>query len=375
MTRGGRARPITILSIDGGGVRGLFAALIVRDILRRVRFLSAFSRARRRLLRRSPESVQAHQVFDVFAGTSTGALVALGLVKPGPYTPGQLVDLYRQHARRIFPPARFDALRAVRHAFSEKYDEQPFEDLLREWFGEERLSQCLANILVAAYDTDNREPYFFKHYDEDACRRVPRLCRPGHAPDFRLRDVARATTAAPTYFEAARVTSLDGRSVSLVDGGLVANNPALSAYVEARKIYPRAHHFLVVSIGTGSSTRRFPHEVIRRWGYIDWVSPIHGVPITAMMWDGQSEAVAHALKELPRVTYFRFNAPLEGVTEEMDDARPENLAAIERLARATIHRKRHSLHRLALQLYGRRVRPAQRSAMMRSQASGTALTG
>lgn len=339
---------VTILSIDGGGIRGLIPALIVEDILRRVRFLR--SRTGRR------GEIRSCDLFDIFAGTSTGALLTLGLTLPEPYTPSEIVEVYRRKAGAIFPVSRFSSVLAMRQVFAEKYDHRPLETVLSDLFGDIRLSQARSNVIVAAYNTDDRGPFFFKHYTEQATRHHPRLrAAAAENQDFYLRDVARATSAAPTYFVPAQITSLAGSTYSLVDGGLVANNPALSAYVEARKLYRDARRYVIVSIGTGRSGRRFRHEVIKRWGYLDWVSPTHGVPVTSMMWDGQSESVAHALKSLPRVEYFRFNADLGTVSEEMDDAREENLHRVEALAREIIADHRPDLHRLAKLIYRRRL--------------------
>jgi predicted acylesterase/phospholipase RssA len=337
---------VAILSIDGGGVRGQIPALIVADILRRVRFLRTLTG------RSSP--VAAHTVFDIFAGTSTGALLTLGLTRPSPLAPEGIAEVYRRRAATIFPVSRFASVLAMRQAFGEKYDHHPFETVMAELFGNIRLSETLANVLVAAYNTDDRGPFFFKHYTRETVAGKRRLeAAAAENEDFFLRDVARATAAAPTYFAPAQVTSTAGSRYSLVDGGLVANNPALSAYVEARKLYRDARRYIIVSIGTGRSGRQFPYEAIRKWGYIDWVSPAHGVPVTAMMWDGQSESVAHALKSLPRVEYFRFNADLGEVSEEMDDARPANMQRVEALARRIIASRKSDLHRLARLLYRR----------------------
>ena len=227
-------------------------------------------------------------------------------------------------------------------------------------FGDATLSQLRSNAIVAAYNTDDRGPFFFKHYSSHVTRHRPVLRKAAaEHEDFYVRDVARATTAAPTYFAPAQVTSLAGHTYSLVDGGLVANNPALSAYVEARKLYRDAWKYVIVSIGTGRSGRRFRHDEIKRWGYLDWVSPLHGVPLTSMTWDGQSESVAHALKSLPRVEYFRFNADLGHVSEEMDDAGEDNLHRVESLAREIRAYHSRDLHRLARLIYRRPVRPRQ----------------
>ncbi|MFW5694334.1 MAG: patatin-like phospholipase family protein [Alkalispirochaeta sp.] len=343
---------VTILSIDGGGVRGLIPALILQDIVRRVRFL--------RTKTGLAGGIRPHDLFDIFAGTSTGALLTLGLTLPEPYTPSQIVEVYRETSKVIFPVSRFASVLAMRQVFAEKYDHLPLEAVLSTLFGEVTLSQLRSNVIVAAYNTDDRGPFFFKHYTPRTVHRRAAL----HAAateneDFYVREVARATTAAPTYFPPSQVTSRAGRTYSLVDGGLVANNPALSAYVEARKLYRDARKYVIVSIGTGRSGRRFRHEVIKRWGYLDWVSPLHGVPVTAMMWDGQSESVAHALKSLPRVDYFRFNADLGDVSEEMDDAREDNLHRVELLARKIIADHRRDLHRLATLIYRRPIHPHQ----------------
>tara|TARA_B100000614_G_scaffold237380_1_gene235560 strand:- start:973 stop:2061 length:1089 start_codon:yes stop_codon:yes gene_type:complete len=328
---------VTILSVDGGGVRGLIPARVVEDVVRRVGFLRSHMGR--------PGRPAAHDLFDIFAGTSTGALLTLGLTQPKPLTPTEVAEVYRTRAGVIFPVSRFASVLAMRQVFAEKYDYRPFEGVLRDLFGDGKLSETRSNVLVAAYNTDDRGPFFFKRYLRSATENE----------DFYLRDVARATTAAPTYFTAAQVTSLAGHTYSLVDGGLVANNPALSAYVEARKLFRDARRYVIVSLGTGRSGRQYRHEVIKKWGYLDWVSPVHGVPVTAMMWDGQSESVAHALKSLPRVEYFRLNADLGSVSEEMDDARPDNIERVERLSRRIIRDNRAELHRLALILARRRI--------------------
>lgn len=337
---------VTILSIDGGGVRGLIPALMVQDLMRRLHFLE-----HRRRRRRFPADY-----FDIFAGTSSGALLTLGLAGARPRSPEEIVAVYRDRAQEIFPPRRFAATGTMRQAFTVKYEQEPLEALLEELFGDDRLGNCCSNVLIAAYDTDHRTPFFFKHYSDRVCRRNRELCREAEQyRDFYLRDVARATTAAPTFFEPARVTATDGKQYTLVDGALAANNPALSAYVEARKLYRDARRYIVVSIGTGRSSRQFPWETIRRWGYLDWVSPLHGAPLNAMFTDGQSETVAHALKQLPRVQYFRFNADIpESMSEMIDDTRAPNMELVESLGRAMMRRFSSELHRLACLLIRRR---------------------
>ena len=328
-----RRKEVYILSIDGGGIRGFFSALLIEELFRRVRFLEAWMNRRRRWGKR-PHRV-AGDYFDLIAGTSTGALIAISLSLPQPYPVGEIADIYRRYGSAIFPRERFNLLRTVRHAFFEKYDATPLESVLRELLGDTRLQECRTNLLIPAYDTEDREPYFFKH----------RIGRDDE--DFYLRDVARATTAAPTYFGPAHISALSGAEYTLTDGGIVANNPAMSAFIEAWKLYPQARRFVVISFGTCYSGRRYPYEEIRKWGFIDWVSPVHGAPLMSMLYDGQTKSVNHYLRKLPNLEYYRFDAPLGNVSDEMDDAGDLNLARIERLARSTIALKSREFHHIA----------------------------
>lgn len=352
------AGPVTVLSIDGGGVRGLIPALVLQNLMRRVALLVQMrrhplfpqrtARIRRHAVVHNGEVVATLPVracFDLMAGTSTGALLVLGCALPQPYTPAALVNLYRNHVDEIFPPARFSALRAVRQAFAEKYDPEPYERLLSSFLGHARLHECPANLLIPAYDTDNRRPFFFKRRYGSTQHGEPAR---GEKRDFYLRDVARATSAAPTFFPPAHITALDGHRFSLIDGAMVANNPTLSAVVEARKLYPHASRLVVVSLGTGRSGRRYPYEKMKSWGYLDWVSPFEGVPLITIMMDGQGEATAYHLTNMPGIDYFRFNVELNDAPEGMDDASSENMAIVAAMARQLIRTRSADLHRLAV---------------------------
>ena len=106
-----------------------------------------------------------------------------------------------------------------------------------------------------------------------------RPLRPGEAPhdDFLFWQVARATSAAPTYFEPARVTNLTtGRSMCLVDGGVYANNPSVCAFVEAHKMGATSETMLLVALGTGQQNRAYSYYEARNWGPINWINPAHG---------------------------------------------------------------------------------------------------
>ena len=333
-------RTVRILSIDGGGVRGLIQALLLHELYRRLVL-------ERRDRRRTP---RIYELFDLVAGTSTGGLIAMGLCAPEHSEPDgdsagaerraesrpavtieRIIEIYTRYSIEVFPRWKFSRLRAVRQAFAEKYDAAPYERLLRVLFGDLKVSEALTNLLITSYDTERRRPFFFK-------RRPPHYRQPDDR-DFLMRDAARASSAAPTFFEPAYIRPIDGHSLEyycLIDGAIFASNPAMCAYIEARKMYPRARRFVVVSLGTGERTRRFTYREMRNWGYIDWVSPIKGVPLSAMTIDGVAEAVSYQLNKLPGVYYYRFNAPLYGASEAMDDAGEENIEALYAVSRRIV---------------------------------------
>jgi uncharacterized protein len=209
-------------------------------------------------------------------------------------------------------------------------------------------------VLVTSYEIERRMPFFFR-----SSRATDQSDY-----DFAMRDVARATSAAPTYFEPCRIPidrqerSLDARSdhrdlkhhgdyYALVDGGVFANNPGMCALVEARDLYPDADEFLVVSLGTGEFTRRIPYEDARGWGLALWAQPLLGV-----VFDGVSDTVSYQLKQLCESSdstlnhYYRFQVRLDEGSDDMDDASRTNIRVLKLLAEDLIRERADDLDTL-----------------------------
>jgi patatin-like phospholipase/acyl hydrolase len=329
------ADPLRILSIDGGGIRGLVPALVLEELERR--------------LRAKGKTKPLHAYFDLIAGTSTGGILAAGLTAPHPQdsgrpaaTPAELVALYRDQGGEIFENGVFTRMRRFfGNMFSgnfaglveEKYNHEPLEDKLRKTLGGRRISDALTSLLITAYDIGNRKTMVMKK----------RPLRPGEEPhdDFLFWQAARATSAAPTYFEPARVTNLtSGKSLTLVDGGVYANNPTVCAFVEAQKMGATAESMVMLAIGTGYQNRAYSYYETRNWGPINWINPAYGAPIISILMQGQCDSAEHQLELLlnggAKTNYYRIDAELDGVNDEMDDASKENLASLERFTRKLI---------------------------------------
>ena len=211
-----------ILAIDGGGFRGLFAA----DLLRRIDDRWKIDWASR---------------FGLFAGTSSGAIVAAGLAAGVPVA--SLVGFYRQHGPAVFRRrlrSRPSGLLASRH------DAGVLSARLGEVLPDVGLAEFPAPLLIPVADIATGRPSVLRSAGLGT-QALP-------ASPHRLRDAVLASCAPPTWFD----PWTPGRGNPLADGGLWANNPALSAYAEARSRFRVPPESLrIVSIGTGRSRRYY----------------------------------------------------------------------------------------------------------------------
>jgi patatin-like phospholipase/acyl hydrolase len=150
--------------------------------------------------------------------------------------------LYANDGKRFFPKSSMRSLMST--VYGSKFPEKGLEKLMLEQFGNHYLSDAFTDLTVATYDIEFRRGFFFK---------IAKAKRPELADeyDFLMRDVARATSAAPTYFSPASVQAKGFQTQwHLVDGGVCANNPAMIGYREAMRIHGH-DDICLVSIGTG----------------------------------------------------------------------------------------------------------------------------
>ena len=166
------AKSIKVLSIDGGGIRGIIPAIILDALQQRV-------------------GKPPHDTYDLIAGTSTGGIITVGIGtacnQGKPYTPQELVGLYVQNGATIFK-TRF--LQALRELMAPKYFPDGPEEVLAKYFGEAEFKSALTLLLVSSYDLQSQMPFIFKSHRITA-----------HSNwNWPVRQIARATSAAPTYF-------------------------------------------------------------------------------------------------------------------------------------------------------------------------------
>jgi uncharacterized protein len=326
---------IRILSIDGGGIRGIIPAMVVQALL--------------------GDDTKAQDVFHIIAGTSTGGIIACGLAKPNPLNIQDIIDLYVQHGGEIFKKRPLEWVHYLRWP---RYKPTALDRFLSEKLGNTLLSDVKnVELLVPSYAIhlakqnppgNNCAPMFFRSWQANG-----RLI--GHADkseyDFPLKSVARATSAAPTYFPPAVIANRAGQSFTMVDGGVFANNPTMCAIVEAYHLY-HSKNVMVVSIGTGTEPTRVNASAAASWGDLSWA-----LPMMSIFMASSSQTVAFEAGELLGKSHVRFDISLtkrtpQGrmVDPDMDDASPANITALVDEAKELIAEQRHVLDRLAEQL-------------------------
>ncbi len=213
----------------------------------------------------------------------------------------------------------------------EKYPQKPLEKVLQDYFHNTLLKSSLTNLLISSYDLENRCPFFFKSWRDDTNM-------------VAMRHVARATSAAPTYFEPARIRIGD-REFTLVDGGVFVNNPAVSAYAEAKRIFPDEDSFLVVSLGTGQLTRPIHYDEAKDWGLARWLHPLMDI-----IFDGVSDAADYQLNLILEDNFYRFQTRLDIASDDMDNASRANIEALKVQAAQIISKQENRLEALCRKL-------------------------
>ncbi len=272
------------------------------------------------------------EYFHLFAGTSTGGLIALALTAPTNVSAKDLALFYTEDGPKIFDAGLSRKLGSLWGFTRPKYSSAPLREAVERRLGNSKVSEASRDLLVTSYDMNKSEPYFFKRW-----RALESEDR-----DFPIADPALATSAAPTYFPSHEIGYR-----ALVDGGVFAANPAIAAIAEAlgRQSDEPARlgpdDLFLVSIGTGEFETRYTQAEVSKWGKLGWIAGGGGEPpILGAMLGGASDGAdywAHMLlnhspgDDLPSVEsigrgprYFRLQVDLfEPIA--MDDASKEAL--------------------------------------------------
>lgn len=307
-----------ILSIDGGGIRGIIPGQLLLHTESLLQEITGDDDRR----------IADH--FDLIAGTSTGGILSCAYLMPGKngrplYKAPEVVDIYFERGQEIFTNSLMHRIKSLGGVLDEKYPSDGLENALKDYFGDTKLNELLKPTLITAYDIRRRRAKFFTQHDAHKS-----------GSNFYVRDVTRATASAPGYFQVARIRSMDKKFYPLIDGGVFANNPAMCAYAEVRKASKRdndsvgAAEMAMLSLGTGYAHNSYKYKDAEHWGLAEWM-----MPLVDIMMSGVSETVDYEVCQLFDTTgkpeqYVRINGELKGQDDSMDNVDPENFEALKK---------------------------------------------
>ncbi|MBE9200151.1 MULTISPECIES: patatin-like phospholipase family protein [unclassified Nodularia (in: cyanobacteria)] len=364
--------PFRILSLDGGGIRGVIGATMLAAIEKKL-------------------NQPLNKSFDLIAGTSTGSILAAGIAAG--LTSKEIIEIYKDNGSIIFPyKSRFSLQRLpllLKYGLSApKYSDDGLAKVLRDTLGQTKLLDISDPLLlIVAYDTITRESIVFKSWREDpSYGNVPLweacLCSssaptffPAHKLDKRINGTAQCATGDTItlceqgssinniYNDAQiRITSGAGqgqtRSIkkyegtkrralinspwenipdhtssysiksiySAIDGAVAANNPSSCAVAEALRLGHKIEDISVLSIGTGNLTRIIPFEKAQSWGLIQWAQPIISVLLDAS--SNVNEYITNKIiQERVLRLQFKLDRELTGkpLNDDIDDVSQENI--------------------------------------------------
>lgn len=335
-----QGRLITVLSIDGGGIRGLIPSTILACLESKLQELDG------------PDARIA-DYFDVIAGTSTGALVASMLAAPGKnkrplFAANEINKFYLENGPKIFPQGKLSFLTPVTNMFGAvmgpKYDGKFLHDKIKSLTNDVTIAGTVTNMVVPTFDIKCLQPVIFNTYEAKA----------DPLKNAHLSDICISTSAAPTYFPAHFFKTQDpsgklpDREFHLIDGGVAANNPTMAAMSTITKEVlcrnPDFNHgkpaeygnYLIVSLGTGSAKQaeKYTAPACAKWGIRQWLVDGSFNPLIDIFAHASADMVdihAAVLFKALRVekNYLRIqDDSLTGHTASVDVATKKNMEAL-----------------------------------------------
>ena len=291
-----------ILSLDGGGIRGLITARLLQR------------------LNEHPDIAGWLNDVDQFVGTSTGGIIALGLANG--LAPEELYELYKEKGKAIFDDSIWDNIRDLGKTIGADYSNKNLKAELKRFFGTTTLSDIKKKVVIPTFDLDNEDPDQTKHSWK------PKIFHNFKGKDsdgkYLAADVALYTASAPTYFPSA-----DG----YIDGGVFANNPSIVGLAQAisqaniKTERVKLDQIVLLSVGTGVNLH-FIKKKNLDWGYAQWIGSLIDI-----MMDGVNGISDYQARQLLDDQYHRLQIVFDPKTIiKMDDADEANMKRMDEIS-------------------------------------------
>lgn len=326
----------TILSIDGGGMKGIVSALVLielEDILKKYT---------------GANTVYLVDYFDLIAGTSTGSILAALLLCPNDcnrpkYTASDALNLYLTKGKTMFQTNPLHKLRTLGGLIGPKYKNKALVAELNSYFGSVKTAELLKPCLLTSYNMTTRDSLFFNSLSS----------LKSEDRNFNLADAVLASTAAPTFFPPSCIKSYNSCEDCLVDGGVFANNPSLCALIEALKLErtKNINDTMVLSIGNVYSAKSYDYNKVKHWGAINWAFPLLDV-----LMDASEQTVDYQLNKLYSTLgvsnqYLRVVANVNENVPSMDDTSQKAIDRLLEIGHELVKKKHRDLEHYARMLF------------------------
>jgi len=330
-----------ILSIDGGGIRGIVSAAILNYLEKKIQEIQGNPR------------IKIGSLVDLVAGTSSGSIIGSMMLLPCDekktiprYSMQEIVDLYINMGSKFFKKQSLYNLRTLWGLFGPKYPASNIKNPLLQILDHYKLQDLVKPCLFTGYDINKRRANIYINKDKKYGQ-------------YYIKDIIRGSASIPGYFPPAYFR--DGIDIhTIIDGRVFANNPALIAYLEAFKIFFNfkggiktmgPHEMMVISIGTGSFKKKsFSYNKVKKWGITQWFFPILDIFLS-----DSSDVVNYKMQKIFKAygrpdNYKRINPPLHFSSPSLTDVSKKNITNLLKDAHIYINENKFFLNILAREI-------------------------
>lgn len=304
-------KKIVILSIDGGGIRGLIAASFIKEL-------------------ENDLNKSLYDTFDMFAGSSVGSFIALA-ISGLKYNGSEILALFNDNNIKTIFTKHFLSFLSI--FYNPKYSGKGKREVLKKIFSTKRFLDIEKQTLVTAYDIINNRSVIFKRYS---------INNSDAAYNPLIAEVADASSASPTYFPTVKTSEKQPRW--LIDGGIAANDPAMCILTSALRMQYELSNIKLISLGAGISSKMLNNAqkygaASQHWGGVGWLK--HG--IINDLFNGNKTVVEYQAKQLLKNNYYRVNHPLNLADDELDNISDTNLNQLRKLGKIWYEHHKKSL--------------------------------
>ncbi len=307
---------IRILSLDGGGVRGLVSLEVLKSI-------------------ENKSGKPIAQLFDMVAGTSTGAIIATLLLLPDEqgqpkYSVESIVDRYTELVSRVFSAPWYHQLLTLNGTLGPKFFNYTKIVIANRLYGRATLGDLLLPVLIPSYSLTDSRLHLFTNWS------------PQHM-NLHVAALIVAATSPPSVFPAVELRGASKDAGEYVDGAILVSDPAHLAFSQSLGKYPQAR-FVIVSVGTGLPNDKVHRRVGIYGGGLDWIESVLHI-----MLDGQAQVTSSLLKEFSetgapiKMNYYRFNTQRPVGLGDWLDSSPENIEALKDLGKDIVKKQNKQL--------------------------------